>query len=139
LTFSADAERRRSNYEQWFQKFKDVLAMYPQTSSVVANNSIVTFSDPNCVGNKALYMLLASRTDRYFQRLIRRHDGNGDAALEMLKQQCAPTNSSDKHHYHMRFTTLRILCDESATAFIRRFNYARSCSFSKPSGTATRQ
>jgi hypothetical protein len=40
--------------------------MFLQTSSVLPHGKVVPFSDPHAIGNQALYLLIASRTDSYF-------------------------------------------------------------------------
>jgi hypothetical protein len=99
--------------------------MFPQTSSVFQHQSIHHFEDPEDVGNKALYLLIASRVDEYFQRLIKHVDGYGNKALTLLFKQCAHIEASDKHHFHHLFTSLRIRDNEIATNFFRRFTFAK--------------
>jgi hypothetical protein len=43
------------------------------------------FLDPSCTSDKALYMFIASWSERYFQWLIRAREGLGDAALQILQ------------------------------------------------------
>jgi len=99
--------------------------MFPQTSTVFHDNEIVPYENPEDIGNKALYILISSKVDEYFQRAIKQFEGHGDKALSFIKIQCANINPEDTHHFHHLFTTLRIKDNESATNFFRRFTFAR--------------
>lgn len=75
LKFDVQANKRRQNYFTWSSKLQSILAMFSQTASVFKNQKITSFQDPKDIGNKALYLLIASRVDEYFQRLIRTVEG----------------------------------------------------------------
>jgi hypothetical protein len=100
--------------------------MFSQTASVLNNDEIVPFQDATCIGNKALYLLVGSRVDGYFQRAIKQFEGRGDKALSLLKMQCAHINPLDNHYFHQLFTSLRIKENESATSYLQRFTYAQT-------------
>jgi hypothetical protein len=100
--------------------------MFSQTSPVLVDDDITPFIDPDCIGNKALYLLIGSRVNGYFQRAIKPLEGKGDKALELIKLQCANVNALDKHHFHHLFTSIRIKDNESATSYLRRFGYAKT-------------
>jgi hypothetical protein len=100
--------------------------MFPETSEVIQGDKVIPFSDTNCVGNKALYLVIGSRVDAYFQRAIRKFEGKGDQALLFIKNQCASTTEDNAHHFHHLFTSIRIKENESATNFFRRFTFART-------------
>ncbi len=89
-------------------------------------DKITRFLDPHCVGNQALCMLISAKVDRHFQCIIKRYEGLGDKALELLQQQCANVTPMDKHHFHHSFSNMWITTDESATNFLRRFTIGRS-------------
>lgn len=100
--------------------------MFPQTASVMPVDDVVPFKDPEGIGNKALYLLLGSRIDGYFQRAIKQFEGYGDKALAFIKCQCANISAMDKHFFHRLFTSIRIKDNESATNFLRRFTYGKA-------------
>jgi predicted HD phosphohydrolase len=57
---------------------------------------------------------------------MRHFAGQKDKALAFIQTQCANISSEDKNHFHHAFTTLRIKENESTTAFIRRFIFAKT-------------
>jgi hypothetical protein len=126
LTFSDQAGKRRFGYQTWFKKLRQLLAMFPETSDVIQGVKIVPFKDANCVGNKALYLIIGSRVDAFFQRTIRKLEGKGDQVLLFIKNQCASTTADDTHHFHHLFTLICIKENESATNFFKRFTFART-------------
>jgi len=126
LTFDTKAKTRRSNYFTWCSKLRPILAMFPQTSKLFQDNEIIPYENPEDIGNKALYILISSKVDEYFQRAIKQFEGYGDKALSFIKIQCANINSEDTHHFHHLFTNLRIKDNESATNFFRRFTFAKT-------------
>jgi len=66
-------------------KLQPILAMFTQTASVLPNDTVVPFSDPHATGNRALYLLISSRTDSYFQWAIKQFEPFGDKALALLQ------------------------------------------------------
>jgi hypothetical protein len=48
-------------------KHQPILAMFAQTALVLPNEKITPFADPHAIGNRALNLLISSRTDPYFQ------------------------------------------------------------------------
>lgn len=101
--------------------------MFPQTASVIEDSGTIRFyENSNDLGNKALFLLIGSKVDTYFQWAIRHFAGQGDEALAFIKSQCANISNEDRTHFHHAFTTLCIKENESATAFIRRFIYAKT-------------
>jgi hypothetical protein len=52
-------------------KLWPIIAMFLQTATVLPGDTIIPFVDPLSTGNKALYLLLCSRTDAYFQRAVK--------------------------------------------------------------------
>jgi hypothetical protein len=126
LAFDSKAKMRHSNYFTWCSKLRPILAMFPQTSKVFHDNEVIPYENPEDIGNKALYILISSKVDEYFQRAIKQFEGYGDKALSFIKIQCAHINSEDTHHFHHLFTTLRIKDNESATNFFRHFTFART-------------
>jgi translation initiation factor IF-1 len=126
LTFFDQAGRRRFGYQTWLNRLRPILAMFSETSEVIQGEKIIPFKDANCAGNKALYLVIGSRVDAYFQRAIRKLEGKGDQALLLIKNQCASTTADDMHHFHHLFTSIRIKENESANNFFRRFTFART-------------
>jgi hypothetical protein len=126
LTFDNKATKRRTNYFLWSTKLRPILAMFSQTSKVLNSANVVPFDDADCVGNKALYLLVSATVDEYFQRAIKQFEGYGDKALAFIKTQCADISPEDTYHYHHVFTTLRIKDNESATYFFKRFTFAQT-------------
>jgi hypothetical protein len=126
LNFFDQAGRRRFGYQTWLNKLRPILAMFPETSEVIQGEKIIPFKDANCAGNKALYLVIGSRVDAYFQRAIRKLEGKGDQALLLIKNQCAITTADDMHHFHYLFNSIQIKENESASNFFRRFTFART-------------
>jgi hypothetical protein len=93
--------------------------MFPQTASVFTGDKVVFYSNPDCIGNKALFLLLGSRTDAYFQRAIKQFEGHGDKALAFIQRQCADISAMEKHYFHQVFTSIRIEDKETATNYLR--------------------
>jgi hypothetical protein len=69
-------------------KLKPILAMFPQTSNVFPVDTVIHYLDPHHVGNRALYMIICSRVDPYFQRVIKEYEPFGDKTLEIIQKQC---------------------------------------------------
>jgi len=128
LKFSEQAVKRRSSYTAWITKLKTILSMFPNTMNLIGRDAILPFSDLNFFENKVIFLLIGSKVDAYFLKAIMVHEGKGDKALDIIKNQCAHLGAADKHHYHHLFTTLHIWSDESATNFFCRFTFARSAS-----------
>jgi hypothetical protein len=95
-------------------------------SQLYSGKKVTPFDDTDCIGNKALYLLIGSRVDAYFQRAIRKFEGKGDQALLYIKNLCASVYADDTHHFHYLFTSIRIKEQESATNYFRRFTFART-------------
>jgi hypothetical protein len=126
LKFDEQASKRQFNYQAWFMKLQPILAMFAQTATVMPNDKIVPFPDPHALGNRALYLLISSRTDSYFQRAIKQFEPFGDKALELLQEQCAHISCKDQSYFHERLVGLRIRDNESASSFLKRFTYTRT-------------
>jgi hypothetical protein len=126
LSFDEKAAKCRLNFQGWILKLRPILMMFQQTSSVLTSDKVTPFPCPECIGNQALYMFISAKVDRHFQRVIKRYEGLGDKALELLQQQCANVTPIDKHHFHHLFTNTRMAHDESATNFLRRFIIERT-------------
>jgi len=88
LVFETKATKRRSNYLTWWSKLRPILAMFPQNAVVFKDNEIIPFPNPNNIGNRALYLLIYSKVDEYFQWSIEQFEGFGDKALASIKIQC---------------------------------------------------
>jgi hypothetical protein len=127
LTFDVQASKRRFNFSTWFSKMQTILSLFPQTACVIQQDGTIRFYDNNNdLGNKALFLLIGTKVDTYFQRAIRHFSGQGYKALVFIQTQCANISLEDKAHFHHAFITLRIKENESATAFIRRFIFAKT-------------
>jgi hypothetical protein len=96
------------------------------SQTLFQDNDIIPYENPEDIGNKALYILISSKVDEYFQRAIKQFEGYGDKALSFIKIQCADINSEDTHHFHHLFITMRIKDNESATNFFRHFTFTRT-------------
>jgi len=126
LTFTDKATKRRFNYQTWFTKLRPILAMFNDTACLIQGEKITPYKDTDCIGNKALFLLIGSRVDAYFNRAIRKFEGKGDQALLYIKNHCASTSADDTHHFHHLFISIRIKENESATNYFRRFTFART-------------
>jgi len=126
LKFDEQVSEQRYNYQTWIMKLHPILAMFPQTASVLPGDSIIPFRDLHSNGNRALYLLLSTRTDSYFQRAIKQHEPFGDKALELIQKQCTHISCEDKSYFHETFICLRIRENESASSFLKRFTYTKT-------------
>jgi hypothetical protein len=72
LHFNEQASKRRFNYQNWIMKLRPILAMFPQTAKVLPGDTIIPFEDLHHAGNRALYLLICSRADAYFQRAVKK-------------------------------------------------------------------
>jgi hypothetical protein len=109
LKFDEQAGKRRFNYQAWLTKLQQILAMFSQTSSVLPKDKVIPFEDPNSIGNRALYLLISSRMDSYFQHAIKEY---------------AHISGEDKSYFHKQLIRLKIRDNESTSNFIKRFTYA---------------
>jgi hypothetical protein len=101
--------------------------MFSQTAPVLdVDDEIILFPDPMYIGNQALYMLLCSKVDNFYRNLIQREHNLGDKGLKLLKSYCASCTIVDKNHFHREFSSLRLINDETATHFLKRFTIART-------------
>jgi len=107
-------------------RLQPILAMFSQTASVLPNDTVVPFSNPHATGNQALYLLISSRTDSYFQCSIKQFEPFGDKALTLLQEQCAHIRREDKSYFHERLVGLKIRENERASSFIKCLNYAKT-------------
>jgi len=87
LCFDEQANKWRYNFHTWISKLKSIIAMFPQTASVFTGDKVVFYSNPDCIGNKALFLLLGSRTDALYVLKTRRLQltTSDDSLLEKLK------------------------------------------------------
>jgi len=100
--------------------------MFQQTATVLPHDKIVPFKDAQCIGNHALYLLISSRMDSYFQRAIKQFKPFGNKALELLQEQCTHISREDQSYFHERLVGLKIRENESASSFLKRFTYAKT-------------
>jgi hypothetical protein len=100
--------------------------MFNDTARLIQGEKIIPYQDTDCIGNKALFLLIGSRVDAYFQRAIRKSEGKGDQVLLYIKNHCASTTADDTHHFHHLFTLIHIKEHESATNYFRRFTFAQT-------------
>jgi len=127
LKYEEQAGKRRLYFHNWLTRLSAVIKMFSQTAPVLdAENNIIEYADPKCVGNQALYMFLCSKVDNFYRTLIQRQHNHGDKALSLLKSYCASCTIVNKNHFHREFTNLRIQNDETATHFLKRFTIART-------------
>jgi hypothetical protein len=82
--------------------------MFPETASVLKQEEIIPFHESDCIGNKALFLLIGSCIDKYFQHAIQGFEGHGDKTLQFIKAKYANVSADDTHHLHHLFTTIRI-------------------------------
>jgi hypothetical protein len=59
--------------------------MFSKTSTILVDDKIVLFNDSACIGNKALYLLIGSRIDGYFQCATKQFEGAREKALALIK------------------------------------------------------
>jgi len=127
LKYEEQAGKRRMYFHNWLTHLSAVIKMFSQTASVLdADNEIILFPDPTCVGNQALYMLLCSKVDNFYRNLIQREQNMGGKALKLLKSYCASCTIVDKNHFHRELTNLQIINDETAAHFLRCFTIAKT-------------
>lgn len=57
LKYEENAGKRRLYFHNWLTRLAQVIKMFSQTAAVFdTNNNVVPFSDPACIGNRALYL-----------------------------------------------------------------------------------
>jgi hypothetical protein len=78
LKFDKQASKQQFNFHTWIMKIQPILAMFPKTASVLPNDKVIPLPDPHTAGNRALYFLISSRTDSYFQRVIKQFEPFSD-------------------------------------------------------------
>jgi hypothetical protein len=52
--------------------------MFKETSTLIQGEKIMPFKDIDCIRNKAVFLLIGSRVDTYFQQAIRKYKGIGN-------------------------------------------------------------
>jgi hypothetical protein len=87
---------------------------------------VVPFKDLHAIGNWALYLLISSRTDSYFQRAIKQFEPFDDKASELLQEQCTHIRREDKSYFHEQLVGLYIWENESASSCMKCFTYAKT-------------
>jgi len=87
---------------------------------------VVPFKDLHAIGNWALYLLISSRTDSYFQRAIKQFEPFDDKASELLQEQCTHIRREDKSYFHGQLVGLYIWENESASSCMKCFTYAKT-------------
>jgi hypothetical protein len=100
--------------------------MFPETSPVLNKEDIIPFSSVGCIGNKALFLLISSRVDDYFQQAIHGFEGQGDRVFQFIKTKCTNITADDTHHFHHIFMSKRIKENESATSYFRPFTFGHT-------------
>lgn len=123
LTFVKKAAWCCLNYQGWIARLRPILAMFTETAPVLDKEHVIHFTSADCIENKALFLLISSRVDDYFQRAIRGFEGKGDKALQFIKTKCANIMADDTHHFHHLFTSICIKKNESATSYFRHFTF----------------
>jgi len=127
LKYDQDPGKRRYYFNVWLEKIKDVLQMYKQTQGIIIGTKIILSDNPTSAGNQAVYHFVASKVDSYYRTKISQEShGLGAESLLLLQKFCAHVSPQDKIHFHQKFLELRILPNETATSFLRRFTIARN-------------
>ncbi len=98
----------------------------PATATVLPEDTILLYSNLECMGNKALSLLIGSCIDGYFQRVIKQFEEHGDRALEFIKKQCADIGAMDRHYFHQVFNSIHIKDNKSVTNYLQCFTYGKS-------------
>ncbi len=99
---------------------------FPQTATVLQQGDIAPCPKTDCISNKALYLLIGSNKDGYFQRVIKECKGQRDKALVFVKTKCANVSALDKNYFHNMLTTMHIKENESVTSFLWQYMYAKA-------------
>jgi hypothetical protein len=66
LKFSEQATKRHMAYTAWVTKLKTILSMFPATTNMISQDTIILFQDPNCYQNKAVFLLMGSKVNANF-------------------------------------------------------------------------
>jgi len=125
LTFVKKAARHLLTYQGWIARLHPILAMFPEMASVLKQEDIIPFIPADCIGNKALFLLISSRVDDYFQKPIHGFEGKGDKEQQFIKTKCANITADDTHHFHHLFTSIWIKENESTTSYFCHFTFGR--------------
>jgi hypothetical protein len=81
LCYDVQAHKHCLLHHNWFTRLLPIGNFFPQTSPVYNDNNIVPFTDPSCIGNQALFLLLSAQVDNFYRNLICPFDPHGDMAL----------------------------------------------------------
>ena len=70
LRYDVQANKRRLLYHNWFTRLLPIIKMFPQTSPIYHDNTIIPFNEPSCIGNQALFLLISAKVDNFYRNLI---------------------------------------------------------------------
>ena len=115
----------RQEFNHWMEDVCDLLLAHSETACVVGpNNSIVSFPDPDCAANQALFSLLEVYCDNHFHVTLNNTPHKGDQALLGLQTECASTDKTDQHYFTRQLVSIEMKSNESARSYITRFSKA---------------
>jgi len=99
LNFDVKASKLCISFTTCITKMQTILSVFPQTASVIQNNSMIHFyENSKTFGNKALFLLIGAKVDTYFQRAIHHFNRHVDKALAFMQTQCANSSNEDKDY-----------------------------------------
>ena len=127
LQYDDNAEKCRVHYSRWIKTVKSVITCF-HTYQAIFDEKMRIHSLPTSMSeeNKALYIFVNSYVHGHWKNILARKEiqNKGDKALKQIRKTCMTLTESQKNHYHIKLTTLRMSRDESVTAFLRRFTSA---------------
>jgi len=131
LAYDKDATKRRYFWNTWFMKLRIIVGLFSSTAKFISKEGTISLFDSSSsqaiVANKAIFILVQSYVDKYYaDQLHSNFNEKGDQALLYLQRSCAKQTNQNKHHFHQAFTSLTIFPNETATAFLKRFNIGRA-------------
>ena len=127
LQYDDNAERCRVHYSRWIKTVKSVITCF-HIFQEVFDEKMRIHSLPTSMAeeNKALYILINSYVHGHWKNILARKEiqNKGDKALKQIRKTCMTLSESQKNHYHIKLTTLKMGRDESVTSFLRCFTAA---------------
>ena len=127
LQYDDNALTHHKKFSRWIKTVKSVITCF-HTFHGIFDDKMEIHSLPKHMveENKALYILINSYVAGHWKTILARKkiQNNGDKALKQIRKTCMTLSESQKNHYHIELTTMRMGKEESVTSFLRRFTSA---------------
>ena len=127
LQYDDNALTHRKKYSRWIKMVKSVITCFHTFHGIFDDNMDIHSLPKHMVEeNKALYILINSYVAGHWKNILARKEiqNKGDKALKQIRKTCMTLSESQKNHYHIELTTMRMGKEESVTSFLRCFTSA---------------